>query len=67
MAECSKNCLVKVREAASATIVAIDGGYHDVFKVEFIHIAVSTRSMNADGGFRFSRFPPDVQCARSLS
>jgi hypothetical protein len=34
VAECSKNYLVKVREAAAATIVAVDGGYRDEFIVE---------------------------------
>jgi len=34
VAECSKNYLVKVREAPSETIVAVDGGYRDEFIVE---------------------------------
>lgn len=34
VAECSKNYLLKVRESASETIVAVDGGYRDEFIVE---------------------------------
>jgi hypothetical protein len=34
VAECSKNYLVKVREADPETIVAADGGYRDEFTVE---------------------------------
>jgi len=34
VAECSKNYLVKVREADSETIVAVDGGHRDEFIVE---------------------------------
>lgn len=34
VAECSKNYLVTVREAASDALVAVDGGYRDQFVVE---------------------------------
>ncbi len=34
VAECSKNYLVKVREADPETVIAVDGGYRDEFTVE---------------------------------
>ena len=34
MADCSKNYLIKVREADPDTIIAVDGGYQDEFRVE---------------------------------